>query len=311
MGTNTCRSGNRPDHCRRKSRRHARGVYILAPANRRYCCLGPATGEPTLKGCNLRLSSAKYGGYKRSEERCKYARNSNTQERMAQWAFNGFKGHACGALWHPARRQQFNTASGRGLDRLASVASLGTERSAAMADFAASCRPSALTAGGRSCWLLGLPHYLPKAIGKPWQPDPLWRMLCPPLKGNVDAWSDILTGRGYGICWGACHCRLVLVKEIFLSALTYTVVEVTAIRKHQVFLLWGFPVAAPNYSLFLASDLFALLGDRFLCSTVLTRPAAFGHTRQRYQAFLVTLQGILICHEHGADFWSGTNWRHH
>lgn len=178
----------KPDLIIADSSRHA-GFTSPCSKSRRYCCLSPAT-KPTLKICNLRLSSAKWW-VKREMQ----ARLEQHKERMAQWASQLPKGTR--VAFGTSREQQFNlhtqeTWTGSVL------ASLGLNVPAAMAGASMPSIGLEQLLAVNPAWLL-VAHYREESIVKRWQQDPLWQMLTAAQKQQVASVDSNTWARMRGI----------------------------------------------------------------------------------------------------------------
>lgn len=178
----------KPDLIIADSSRHA-GFTSPCSKSRRYCCLSPAT-KPTLKICNLRLSSAKW--WVKSEMQ---ARLEQHKERMAQWASQLPKGTR--VAFGTSREQQFNlhtqeTWTGSVL------ASLGLNVPAAMAGASMPSIGLEQLLAVNPAWLL-VAHYREESIVKRWQQDPLWQMLTAAQKQQVASVDSNTWARMRGI----------------------------------------------------------------------------------------------------------------
>lgn len=166
-----------------------RGFTSPCSKSRRYCCFSPAT-KPTLKICNLRLSSAKWWV---KSERCRHARN-NIKRGWRSGPASFPKGHA----WPLAHHANSNsTCILRRLDRQRAGLS-GAERSR--------CDGGCVHAVHRLEQLLAVnparllvAHYREESIVKRWQQDPLWQMLTAAQKQQVASVDSNTWARMRGI----------------------------------------------------------------------------------------------------------------
>lgn len=178
----------KPDLIIADSSRHA-GFTSPCSKSRRYCCLSPAT-KPTLKICNLRLSSAKWWV---KSERCRHVWN-NIKRGWRSGPASFPKGHA----WPLAHHANSNsTCILRRLDRQRAGLS-GAERSR--------CDGGCVHAVHRLEQLLAVnparllvAHYREESIVKRWQQDPLWQMLTAAQKQQVASVDSNTRARMRGI----------------------------------------------------------------------------------------------------------------
>lgn len=178
----------KPDLIIADSSRHA-GFTSPCSKSRRYCCLSPAT-KPTLKICNLRLSSAKWWV---KSERCRHVWN-NIKRGWRSGPASFPKGHA----WPLAHHANSNsTCILRRLDRQRAGLS-GAERSRCDGGFVhAVHRLEQLLAVNPARLLVA--HYREESIVKRWQQDPLWQMLTAAQKQQVASVDSNTRARMRGI----------------------------------------------------------------------------------------------------------------